>query len=208
MNQALRFDPEAHRYFLGNREVPGVSAILKSAGFQSAFYRSEEGARFGTVGHQVLHLLLSGRLGEYDPAFEPWMRGIRKFVDEQKPEPYDSPARGLERIVFSDLGYAGTMDFAGTCKRFGKKLCILDWKFWSNSPSNLILGTAGLQTAAYSKAFAEYEMLRMPIERAAVWFFEDGYRMFPMTDATDWNFFLSALNCYKWRERHGLKEDV
>jgi len=200
----LRYDPQTHTYWLGKEKLPGVTEILRAAGFSYAFYREGDGDT-GTYGHQVLQMYLAGTLESYDPAFEPWMTGIRMFMKEERPEVFISPERGLERILYSDrYKYAGTLDFAGVLKRWRGKVGIADWKFWGHS-SRLVVDTAGLQSAAYGELFREYEFecMRTRMPRAAVHFFPGGYSIFDLRERQDWDYFLSALNCWRWRKRHG-----
>ena len=201
MAGVVTFDPLTHTYRSDGRIVPNTTSILKAAGFSYAYYREHDGD-FGTVGHQVAHLFFADQMREYDPVFEPWMVGLRAFRDEQRPEPYISPERGLERILVGTHPiYAGTVDFAGTIKEWKKHRGIIDWKFWGSAPSSQILDCTGLQTTGYSHLMADYEMTSFA-KRAAVWFFPGGYRIYHFRDTTDWYYFLSAVNCWLWREKH------
>jgi hypothetical protein len=203
-----RFDPIAHKYYCGDREYPGVTTILKRAGFTTPFNEDEVAANFGRIFHDTMAFKFQGRLAGVDKSFEPWMVGIEKFFKEQEPVPYISAERSVERILISEKnGYAGTMDFAGTIKsgpvRGQWPICFLDWKTWAAANKHEI-ALAGLQLAGYDKLYREFEHIpsfkRIP--RAVVHFMKEDYRIYPCNDPADGPIFQAAVNCNQWRQKY------
>jgi hypothetical protein len=176
-----------------------VTQILKNAGITEDWYYTDEAANFGTYGHTVLALELCGALESYDPAFEPWAIGIRKFIKEQNPKPgFGLMADSVEiHIPSIRLQFAGTPDFFG-CINSLKRPAILDWKFWTTATKQ-VLRPAGLQAAGYEILIREKYMCKHRFDRAVVHFFPGDYRIYPLTDPADGPVFMSALNIVKWK---------
>jgi hypothetical protein len=201
------FDPIAHKYYIGAREYPGVTTILKRAGFTTPFNEDEDAARFGRIFHDTLALIFQKRLEKIDETFAPWMTGIDKFMSEQKPVPYISSERSVERIMISEKqGYAGTMDLAGQINHFSFRgrwpPCFLDWKTWSTANKHEV-ALAGLQLAGYDKLYREFEHIPSfkKIPRAVVHFTKTDYRIYPCDDPADFSTFQAALICNQWKQR-------
>lgn len=194
------FDPATHEYRDGEKIIPSVTQIMKGCGLSFGHYGNKQAAAFGTAGHKIMQLLLSDQLGEYDSAFEPWMRGIKKFVSAEKPDPI-----ALEQIIFSANSvqqFAGTIDFYGL---FRGSHSVVDWKFYlTMSKSGTAL--AGVQTAGYSILVCDHYGLKKRPAAYTVQFFEDGYRVIPCNDASYDPIFRSCLNLYYFKQKFNFKE--
>jgi len=207
LQTCLAMDQENHEYTLttpdGPRVLPGVTSLLKNAGIGPRYYNnSTAAADFGTVGHEIVRLYLSDDLDEYDPEFEPWMSGIRRFKSECRPGSFV-----LETLVHSmRFGYAGTLDFLGeiTPPRGRRDTYLIDWKFWAQATGEA-LGAAELQTAAYSIAALELGLTRRAPYRAVVHFYQGGYRLYTLNDPAAKSVWLSVINIETWKAQKGLK---
>jgi hypothetical protein len=194
------FDPTTHEYKDGEKLIPSVTQVMKGCGLSFGHYGNETAAAFGTAGHKIMQLLLSDQLGEYDPAFEPWMRGIRKFIAAEKPDPV-----ALEQIIFSAntvQKFAGTIDFYGL---FRGTHAILDWKFYA-AKGKASVALAGVQLGGYSILACDHYALKKRPHCYMVQFFEDGYCVAPCNDASYDPIFRSCLNLYYFKRKFNFKE--
>jgi hypothetical protein len=210
-SQGVTFDPKEHRYYRnktdsnGNArlEMHGVTSLLKGAGISPLYMNNEALARFGSIGHQILRLRLRDDLAEWDPAFDPWMKGIENFVKDCGPFEIicldDTPVYSVR------FGYAGTPDFIGAAhiKQMGYRsaLYVLDWKFWKTATREKV-DDADIQTSAYAMAAREMGLINRPPKRAVVHFQPGEYAIEPLGDPSAWPTFLSAINIRRWKERH------
>ena len=200
----LEFDIKTHTYRLDGRPVPGVTGVLTAVGLSNQFYTGgPTPAEFGQEGHRLVRYVINKTIDDYvyDPAFAPWMAQIVAFVKKYNPVPL-TPDEAP--VVSRKLQYAGTMDFVGYLHDHDRGLWILDWKFWSQ-PSRQALASAGLQTAAYSLAWREMGG-KDHYRRGAVWFGEENFKLYALSDPADETTWRSALNTYRFREKHNLLE--
>lgn len=146
--RSLRFDPEEHRYWLDDREIPSVSSILSP--ITSPLYsrmpewRREETALRGTYAHKATELYDLDRLNweTLDPKLEPYVNAWLAFR-------YASDVEILEieqRVAHPILWYAGTFDRVAI---LNGQLTVLEIKTTAGSPE----AWWGLQTAAYQQAY-------------------------------------------------------
>lgn len=195
----LTFDEETHTYRYNGKIVPSVTQVMSRVGVRekdgefkpigsSDYCHDQRAADFGVEFHKVAEFLVQGYRANYDPDMEPWVVGLRKFIDEWELKPI-----AVEKLLYSRLGYAGMVDFFGGCK-LGEHV-IIDWKsssaaqsYWNN------------QTAAYENAIKEEYKIRRALPRVAVRFFEYGYKAIvrdTRKNPEDWTLFHSALNVLK-----------
>jgi hypothetical protein len=204
----IHYDPETHTYTKTDEqgsplEISGVTSLLESAGLISQFYKNEQARVFGQIGHDTMRLLLRDELGEYDPAFEPWMEGMQAFIQDCQPGEIVALD---DTIVHSEkYGYAGRPDYIGQAfirkMGRGRGLYDLDWKFWANA-TEAQLDNAELQLEAYSKAALEMELITTVPKNAVVHFLPGEYQIHPLNDPAAWTVFVSCLNIRRWKERH------
>lgn len=188
---ALRFEPEQHRYFLGNREYPSVTRVLSMLDrFEGVPINVLEAAReFGSHVHLACELDNKGILDEerLDPVLLPYLQGWRRFRSES-----GFTVLGSElRVVHAQFGYAGTLDILGL---IDEALSVLDIK------SGALPRTVGFQTAAYAEAYAHQHGQR-PKRRYCLQLnpeFPCGYKLHRLSKSTDNSMFFSCLNV--WRE--------
>jgi len=188
----LEFDQPTHVYRLDGRVVPSVTQVLDPLLELDGIPRAVlEAARiFGTHVHEACHLMVRGELdwARLDPELVPYVEGACKFL---KDSGFTVIASEL-RVASAKLGCAGTLDLAGVLHR---SECICDWKSTAVMPP-----TVGPQTAAYEE-FYRAERGGRPRKRFCVQLKPNDYRIYPLTDSSDYSIFLSALNLYHWRRK-------
>src|ERR1035437_3351149 len=117
----LRFDPEAHKYWIGKKRVPGVSEIMQKVGLTKnfdgvdPFYRDR-----GIATHKAIELYLKGILDptSLDPAIKPQFEAFLQFWDKHMNE----KILALEvPMVDQAATFAGTPDLITDA-------AIYDWK--------------------------------------------------------------------------------
>ena len=188
---------DQHRYWLGTRQLPGVTATLQDAGlvdFSGVPPDVLEEARVrGTETHRATALDDAGQLDETTLAenVRPRLAAWRAFRAEREFEP----------ILIEHLVYSARHGFAGTLDRVGivppSTTVLLDLK-----ATYVIPRSVGPQTAAYQIAYEEAGNDAMPItERWCVHLRGDGrYKVHPLTDPMDRAVWLAALTLARWKE--------
>ncbi len=183
----LRFDEAAHRYFLGARELPSVTSILKDAGLVDDRWFTEESAERGTAIHQAIERLhrslpyfnVGPELVGYMEAYLAFLASSRFLCEASEIRVHD-PVRG----------YAGTIDLLGALP--GHKHVLIDIK------TGTVPKSVGPQTYAYARCLETFH------ERYALNLTENGqFRLVPLTDwREDEADFLAALRLYTRKRSH------
>lgn len=185
----LHFDEASHTYRLGGVRLPSVTQVLDPLQELDGIPRHilQAAAEFGTNVHAACHLDNQGVLDEdaLDPALRPYLAAWRKFLADFKGVVVSSEMR----VVNPQLRYAGTLD---SIVRIKGVHWLTDIKATAAIPR-----TVGPQTAAYAHAYGDPR-----IKRRVVQLLGDGnYITRTLTESTDWNLFLSALNIHTWRHQ-------
>ena len=190
----VNFTEERHIYRdIDGNKIPSVSEILQSSGASDFSFVSqdvlERSQRFGTAFHRAAHLMEQGKLKSYDPALEPWVENLRKFIAVTNPK-----WSIMEKPLGSKL-------FAGTPDRFGSigvyKDSILDYKTGSSSPAHAI------QTAAYQILIEENLNVKVK-KRFTLYITDEKFNLIEHKDKKDRNVFISMLFIYNWKKSKGL----
>ena len=197
----LKFDEGKHVYTWNEKVVPSVTQILSRVGVRSRedshwnsisgseFIHDNTAAEFGTAFHDVAQYIVQGIKCSYDPALEPWVVGLKKYIEEHMLLYRDIK---VEKPLYSKkYGYAGTYDLFA----FNKEIPVLDdWKTSTQFQKHW-----RLQTVAYEQLIRENYGIKKRMSRKCVRVYEYGYeaRDYKKNWATDWNDFLSILNVYK-----------
>lgn len=117
----LTFNENKHKYAINGRAVPGVTDMLDAVLGEPINRATDWHLGRGKAVHAAAALIAQGKEFEFDPQIEGYVRAIRKFFADEKPEVIK-----VEMRVCSELyQYAGTLDLL--CVIRGK-VCILDWK--------------------------------------------------------------------------------
>ncbi len=117
----LRFDPEKHQYWIGKKQIPGVSEILQKVGLVKEykgidpFYRDR-----GIATHKCIELVFKGLLdvASIDPAVELCFKAFLRYQQEHDLGDIEALE---ERMADNAQSFAGTPDLV-TSK------AIYDWK--------------------------------------------------------------------------------
>jgi hypothetical protein len=189
----IDFDRASHSYRVNGRAVPSVTQVLSPLEDFSRVPRHvlEAAREFGQHVHEACDLYNRGELDwlTLDSALTPYVEGWRQFIDETGAVILASEFP----VAHDQLGYAGTPD---VLIQMRDKLWIPDIKSTAIVPS-----TVGYQTAAYSKAYQR--MTGQEPSRCCVLLTGDGrYKLHTRKETSDWEMFISALNCFKHKARH------
>lgn len=181
----LRLDEE-HRYWLGEKRIPGVTEILDACGLISEFAKSETAALWGSLVHKACALLLLGKLdwSSVDPRILGKVLAYQKFLEENPVEPIEVETAHYHK----DYLYAGTPDALVKHKKLGQFLYDLK----TGAP----LKYHAWQTAGYAGFFPGL------IKRATLFLYDDErYNLRFHNNGADWKQFISALNVCRMKEQ-------
>ena len=187
----LTFDAAEHRYYLGTRELPSVTSILKDVGLVDDTWFTEEAAERGTAIHLAVERLHASQpyfnvRSEYVGYMEAYLAFLAssRFLHEASELRVYDPIRG----------YAGTIDLIGALPNH--KHVLIDIKTGSVPP------TVGPQTYAYARCLETFH------ERFALHLKADGtFRLLPLKEwREDEADFLAALRLYtRKRTQYGTR---
>lgn len=187
----LIFEAESHLYRLDGVELPGVTKVLRAAGFIDDVWFTREAKDRGTAVHLATQFLDEGDLSEEwqrsQPALMGYINGYKRFLRES-----GFTHGAIERAAYHETyRYAGTVDRIGTLKA---RTTLLDIKTGGPQPWH------ALQLAAY-QGLCEPG----PWQRMGLYLHADGtYTTKAYDDRNDWSVFLAALSIYNWRINHGV----
>ncbi len=193
----LHFDPLAHRYWLGERELPSVTTLLAPLNHYDHIppailaNAAERGRAIHAATEQLDrgHRLDWGRLR--DDAI-PYLLAWQAFCRDHQPH-----WLAIEQALHHpELGVAGTLDRAVI---LGGRRGVLDLKCTDRLPASV-----GPQTAAYQALWnhgrRKSERLR---QRWSVLLRPNGrYRLTCHQDPSDYPTFLACLTLYRWQQTH------
>jgi len=189
----LTFEPQGHVYRLDGRVLPSVTQVLQLLeDFEGVPPAVLEAARvFGTHVHDACALDVRGLLdwATLDVALVPYVEAFRRFLRDTGFKVLVSE----RRVVHPTMRYAGTLDLYGILRT---RHALIDIK------SGMLPRTVGPQVAAYEKGL----LLELPerMQRYCLQLnpeFPCGYKLHALTDAADWQVFVSALNCWHFRSK-------
>lgn len=188
---SLRLDAE-HRYWLGDRELIGVTAALTEAGLIDSRFFTEDAADRGTYIHAACELVDRDDLDFVEPEYDGYVAAYGLFLRDARPNWLH-----LEHVVYdATLGYAGTADRVGL---LNGAWAVLDIKTGPPAPWH------GLQLAAYGRLLPGPTGLR-PV-RYDLYLAETGtYRLEPQRTRTDDATFLAALAVAHFRRAHDYRD--
>lgn len=185
----ITFDEPTHTYRKDGVIVPSVTQILSVADLYVHIDKAllARASKFGTAVHKATELHDKGTLNllSLSVALAPYLDGWKKFKKDT-----DFKILESESVVYSKMGYAGTLDRIGT---MGGKLTLLDIKTTTTIPK-----TIALQLGAYRHAWQE--MHGKTIEQViSVQLKPCNYFIRDYDDPTAILTFRSFIEIYKWR---------
>jgi hypothetical protein len=220
LQQILQFDPTTHTYTLDGYVLPSVTqvlSILQTADFSSVPKEVMEAAgRRGTAVHALLEnddatplIVESAKKQRTALHSSDWKAAARQKLEQrmgQNLDGYVDAARrflcdsGFSTTVCEQLAYHPVYEYAGRFDRAGTirngNVAIVDWK------TGIITPTVRLQLAAYANLLKDPRKYR----RLAVKLNCNGtYKVheYPSSEtARDFQVFLAALACYRWRKQY------
>jgi len=170
---------------MDGRLVPGISAVLRSAGLLEAMPEATAAMRRGTYAHLATELDDKGDLveDELDPKLVPYLEAWRKCRTE-----CSFRILAIEELVGNKhLRYATKVDRR---VMWSGKETILNLKTGSAWPHY------GIQMAGECQAYN-----RTTLRRVAVYLGKDGrYRLEEHKDRNDFEIFRAAVKIYWWRD--------
>lgn len=186
----LRFDPVSHKYHIGDRELPSVTGVMKTARLFDYGEFALAAADRGTEVHTLTELADSGALTR-----ENIPNPLTGYVDGW--ERFKKETRVIvlaveEPVVNRIYGYAGKLDRRVT---LAGRESIIDIKTGLSAPWH------GAQTTAYARCFSNWPDL----SRFCLYIDGDGsYKLEEHKDPRDWDLFRACLTIYAWKARNGL----
>lgn len=191
----FRLDRKAHRYFLGDVELPGITRILKESGLTTEFSYHPEALRRGTLVHAFCQYYDENDL-DWSQVPDALMGYVIAWEKLRK-------HTGITPVLIEDPRYHPVLMFAGMPDRevifpdFSR--AVLEIKTGPIQPAT------ALQTAAQEILIAANDEIRVARKRMAVQLKPDGtYSMEIFKNHRDGNMFLSALALHHWRKSNGI----
>ena len=195
----FRFDPIEHRYFLENRELLGLTAILKAAGFYNFEFVNDHDLEFarrrGTAVHLATAFSDRGTLneGSIHPEIAPYLTAWRRFRGEVK----------TEMLHVENPIYSKRWRFACTPDRIvivNGKLSVLEIK-----ASEYLSAAYQLQTQGQQIAAEDFYKEKVK-SRFTVRLFDNGtYRLEEYKEAADKARFMACLTIAQFKKERSLK---
>lgn len=191
------FDPAEHAYRFGDKPVPGVTSVIRSA-LGDPFERVaapvlELARQRGSAVHRACELDDEDRLDEesLDPRIVPYVQAWRRFRRE-----FAFDVLFAEQPLYSLVsGCAGTPDVVAESRG---EVLVIDRK------TGLPGIAAALQTAAYAEIVADHLCLTSPTSprRFALRMLATGrYQFHEYTAPSDWRDFLACLAVHRLKGR-------
>lgn len=186
----LTFEDQGHVYRWDGERVPSVTQALSLLVDYSMVPAGllERARQEGVAVHKTVELYETGDLDVVPEWLTPRLNAYIKF----KSESGFKVIHCEHRFYSAKYRFAGTPDLIGG---FGLQKAVIDIK------RSLLAGPViGLQLAAYREAAAVLDGARLALVLRA----DGSYRLTKYEDRSDFNAFLAALSCYKWRQNNGL----
>lgn len=139
----LIFRPDDHTYWIGDRQIPNVTSILRDAGLVSYPPNADDARLLGKNVHEGIHYFDTPDYGELDwsSLYPPWLPYLTQYVKFKE-------ATGFQVIRSESPTYSGQYGYAGTIDKIGQlngSMILLDIK--TGSPAKWHV----LQLAAYDQ---------------------------------------------------------
>lgn len=179
----------SHRYYaFGSHCVPGVTEVLHGVQILDDTYYKDEHSERGTAVHARAQGMIDDGL-----SIEAW--GAYRLYGESlstwlRQYPSSRTLATELRVYHPELQYAGTLDWL---VEWQGQLWIVDFKSGGEAPWHR------LQTEAYAQAIRD--VCQMKVRRGALYLQADGSmaQFRPHNRPSDRTFWLSALNCYRFK---------
>lgn len=199
-----RFDKENHKYYMDEKEVPGVTSTLPHYyGGNATEYHRDKGSKM----HEMLYLYNMKNLDEQtlDPVLVPYLEGYKEFVEHNgTPKGIVDFKSGAPQAAdeLQLTGYA-LLVREGKCSG-GKKA---EWTFEEPlyHPTYRFAGTPDIVNVEYSGI--ERDIIR-PFPMHCLYLDKDGGYKLSKDFSKDYlknrSIFLSFLTVFFWKKERGL----
>ena len=185
MPRKIKFDVDQHKYFLGDREIPGVTTIMKGLNLIDDRWFTEESRETGTAVHEILELYDKGIKVEPKHALIGYLSAYQAFLSENS----SLYVKEIEKTVYEpNMSYCGKLDRIMINCDTGQKF-LIDIK--TGAP----LRNHKLQCSAYALAARDKSLLIGGLYLTA-----DGkykFKLYPRMDSV-WR---SVMKVYNFKER-------
>lgn len=197
MTDTVEYDDASHTYKVNGQEYVSVTTVLGPLSDFSRVPKSvlELKRQIGRATHKAIELYESGDL-DMDSVDEAVMPYLQSWIAFRTIKPLHVIA--AEKIVYSTKHrVAGRLDFNIV---FDDKPGVF-WQIDAKCVYAMSPATA-LQTAMYTEMWNEREEPRLT-RRAGLQLKPDGSmaELYPYDDRNDLNYFLNALNVYRWVQK-------
>lgn len=205
MSAQLKFDEARHEYSVNGRVVPNVTRIIDWMNNYANVPR--EALELARARGQAVHLATAlddqNDLDEssVDDVVLPYLNAWRQFREECKFKPIL-----IEHRIYSSIyNYAGSLDRTGLLGTI-EQPALVDVK-----ATACLMPANGPQTAAYKQGLIEQGhddaslMLRATVRLCPEQ--SPPYRIDTHRSTDDLSVFISSINLYNWRLKHGYKNN-
>lgn len=191
-----RFDPDGHRYFIHDREVPSVTGIINEVLQIKYFGATEWHMERGRAIHRCAELIANGKDFDCDEQITGQVAAIREFFRLHKPS-----IRAVEQQVYSErYMYGGTFDL----------LCVMNLPVQGHLTlcdyKSSLSGTEPLQLAGYALAIDPKQYGGTPTHGLAIELCDSGIPKIagPYELKKYVNKFLALRSVYSIKEEMGI----
>ena len=181
----FRFDPDTHRYTLGDLELDSVTGILTAEGFIDTRFYDEWSRTRGSYVHEATHLYDRGELDEdaLDPQLVPYLEAYKKFLKETGAEILESEIP----YYHPEYLYAGRPD---------KKALLFGTETTIEIKSGNIEPWARIQAASYMLLNGTKKACGLQLKP------DGSYKLHEFKDRKDIHLWLSILAVHNWKKNN------
>lgn len=193
----LTFDEASHRYRLDGERIPGITAVLKSAGMIEDTHFTAFSRDRGSAVHLAVQYAAEGDLKTESLAafLVPYVEAWERFRADSGWVATEPP----ELLVASPtLRFATRIDGVGV---LNGATFVLNWK--TGQPAAFHSVQAAAEAIAYVETYGTVSL--WTVRRAALYLRDDGtYRLEEHARRGDFDDFRAAARVYHWQEMNGL----
>ena len=198
--EKLKFNPDTHEYFYGDKKVPGVNEIFADLGMVDYSRvpqdKLEIAREFGKAMHKTCELYDKNELNEstLDDKLKPYLEAWKLFKQDYLAE---FEERNIERIVHHQID---GLEYAGTADRFCnlyENTHSIGYHVIEIKTSYAISRITALQTMFYAEAEAQNVQIRPG--RICVLLKPNKYKIKKYNDDIEDRIALSAVRLWHWK---------
>jgi len=190
VSEILHLDPVSHAYTLGNRILPSVTEIIRTAGLMGEWGQNdEESMLLGRFVHEAAHLLDTGNYDHESGENQPWKLHLEQY-ERFKADTGFKVKKSELSVYHPQFFYAGTLDKIGM---LNDCIVILDLKTGARMPWH------DIQVAAYANVYRAESIAKC----FQLYLTPFNYYLREVSGLyAAFQVFLAALSIYRWKEEH------